>query len=167
MASLALETTQCPALTRGCCPAWVLPALTAVPISVLMGLCYASTAKGLEVTWGGSTRFIAVQALAKPGEFPQCESGIHHRSGSACSSRTGIASAGMATGEERRPWRCWMEAVPGGLQTERAGLMLLLISSALSLLSQVLQTSKDGNPYPSGEPSHCCTLVLPTARRSR
>lgn len=106
------------------CPAWVLPA--PVPISVLTGLCYTSSAKGVKVTWGGLMNFIAVQVLVKPGEFHQGEPGIHHISSSACSSRAGIASAGTATRKEGQSWRRWLEAAPGGLQTKRAGLLLAL-----------------------------------------
>lgn len=32
----------------------------------------------------------------------------------------------MATGEGDQSWRCWLEATPGGLQTESAGLLLVL-----------------------------------------
>lgn len=91
-----------------------------------MCLCSTSPAKGVKVTLGGLTHFIAVQVLVKPGEFHQRESGIHHISTSACSSRADVASAGMATGEEGLSWRCWLEAAPGGIQTERPGLLLAL-----------------------------------------
>lgn len=109
--------------TRGSC--WVLPALVAVPISALLGLCCSYPAKRAKASWAGVTHFIAVQVCGKLREFHQCESGIHHTSSSVCCSRAGSSSwSGHRRGD--LSWRCWLEAPPGGLQPESAALLLIL-----------------------------------------
>lgn len=115
MAALALESVQRPAWTCGCCCLLCLGAACLDGSAHLCtdGLCYTSPAKGVKATRGDLTHFIAVQVFVKPEEFHQHESGIHHVSSFAHSSRADVFSAGTAAVDEGQSWRCWLEAAPG------------------------------------------------------